>query len=167
MFLSLNDEKDLLSRGLSFCPKPSQIDHFQLEEDIRQYFRRTRLKICFYDMEGEDDHPIRFKNKSKWTPHCNRDPALETYIKAVREDIHHSLDRGPRNRSRDNLTSHERSALWSLRSRSDIVIKPADKGLLQWWCRDRITRRKWWATLIIRTSIKGWMKIPRNVLPKR
>ena len=33
-------ERDLLSRGLSFCLRPSQIDQFQLKEDIQQFFRR-------------------------------------------------------------------------------------------------------------------------------
>ena len=102
-----------------------------MEEDTRQFFRRIRLKEFFYDEEEveNDNENIRpFKKKSKWTPPCNRDPALETYVKVVRDDIHQSLDQGPRKRPHDNLTSKERKALRSLRSRSDIVIKPADKG---------------------------------------
>ena len=69
----LSAERDLLLRGMSFFPKPSQIDQFQLKEDIQQFFRRLRLKEFFHDVEGNrnDNHP--FKKKSKWTP-----PAIET-----------------------------------------------------------------------------------------
>ena len=38
------DKHDLPSRALSLCPKPSQINHFQLREDIQQFFRRLGLK---------------------------------------------------------------------------------------------------------------------------
>ena len=66
-------EQDLLSRGLSFCPKPSQIDQFQLEEDIQPFFRRLQLKEFLHYIKGDrnDNHP--FDKKSKWTP-----PAIET-----------------------------------------------------------------------------------------
>ena len=124
----LSAEWDLLSSGLSFCPKPSQIDQFQLEEDIQQFFRRLHLKEFFHDVEGDenDNHP--FKKKSKWAPPCNKDPALETYVKAVRDDIHWALNSGSVHQTRHNLTSTERKALLLLRSRSNTVIKPADKG---------------------------------------
>ena len=123
-----SEEKDLLSRGLSFCPKPSQIDRFQLKEDIQHYFRRLRLKEFFHESDGENEQIPQFRKKLKWTPPCNRDPALETYIKAVRDDIHLALDHGPRNRPYDSLTSQERRALLSLQTRADITNKPADKG---------------------------------------
>ena len=86
------------------------------------------MKKIFYDHEGEDKEMNLFRKKSKWTPPYNRDLALETYIKAIRDDIHQSLDQSPKHRSSDNLTSKERRALLSLRSRPDIVIKQADKG---------------------------------------
>ena len=59
---------------------------------------------------------------------CNRDPALETYVKAVRDDIHRATNSVPVHQTHDNLTSTERKALLSLRSMFNIVIKPADKG---------------------------------------
>ena len=40
-------ENDLLARGLSFCPRPSQIDHFQLKDDIQQFITRLRLRELF------------------------------------------------------------------------------------------------------------------------
>ena len=44
--LSTGDE-DLLSRGLSFCSKPSAVDRFQLEEDLHHFFRRLSLEDFF------------------------------------------------------------------------------------------------------------------------
>ena len=95
---------------------------------MQQFFWRLRLKEFFHDVEGNrnDHHP--FKKKSKWRPPCNRDPALETYVKAVRDGSHRALNSGPVHQTRDNLTNTERKALLLLRSRSDIVIKPVDKG---------------------------------------
>ena len=60
----------------------------------------------------------------------NREPALhvETYVTLVRGEIEHVLGRGPTHRSNDNISSDERKALSSLRRRTDIVIKIADKG---------------------------------------
>ena len=46
----------------------------------------------------------------------------------MEREIQHKLDRGPTHRSNDNIRSTERKALSSLRKRTDIVIKPADKG---------------------------------------
>ena len=61
-------------------------------------------------------------------PPRNRDPALETYVRAVRDYVQQSLDQGPKYHPDDNLTSQERKALLSLRSRSNLIIKPVDKG---------------------------------------
>ena len=86
------------------------------------------MKEFFHDSEGDNKEIPQFRKKLKWMPPCNRDPALETYIKAVKDDIHCALNRGPRDRPRDNLTSQKRKALLLLRTRTDITIKPADKG---------------------------------------
>ena len=54
--------------------------------------------------------------------------ALETYIKKVRTDVEHQLEVNKNKRCTDNLPSVERNALRNLQQRTDIVIKPADKG---------------------------------------
>ena len=61
------DEKDLLSRGLSFFPKLSNIHRFQLEIDFCQNFRRLRHKEFFCGLGEENTNP-NLKKKSKWTP---------------------------------------------------------------------------------------------------
>ena len=57
----------VLSRGLSFCPKPSQIDQFQLKDDVKHFFRRVRPREFFYDPDiTTNDEKNPFKRKSKW-----------------------------------------------------------------------------------------------------
>ena len=66
------DKHDLLSRGLSFCPRPSQIDDFQLREDIQQFFRRLRLKEFFMTGRGRMMKLTPLKNDRNGRP-----PAIE------------------------------------------------------------------------------------------
>ena len=122
-------ETSLLSKGLSFCPTPPQLQTVQLENDLESYFRRLRLREFFLDEETDNSAPVHpFKPLSSWMPPKGRDQTLETYIKAVRSDTLSHTNNTPRHRAFDNLRPDERQALKSLRSRSDIVIKPADKG---------------------------------------
>ena len=57
-----------------------------------------------------------------------RDQTLETYIQAVRTDVQQHLHLSQQKKPRDNLQRGERAVLQQLRSRPDMVIKPADKG---------------------------------------
>ena len=60
-------EQDLLVRGLSFCPRPSQINHFQFEQNIQQ-FLGGYIKKYSYDQEGDSEEIHPFREKSKWMP---------------------------------------------------------------------------------------------------
>ena len=53
--------------------------------------------------------------------------ALEMYIKKIRTNVEHQLNR-PGKRPCDNLPYAERTALKNLQQWNDIIIKPADKG---------------------------------------
>ena len=55
--------------------------------------------------------------------------ALETYIKAVTQDIECALHQEPKKYLHDNLTKQERRALISHGTRTDIIIEKADRGL--------------------------------------
>ena len=123
-------EISLLSKGLKFCPLPPRPDSFQLKKDLIEFSRRLRLKEYFWDSEDDDEEDVAYKplrRTSTWTPPLNRDAALESYIKVINDNIQEQVQR-PRKSRRDNLTKEEREALVSLRSRTDIVIKKADKG---------------------------------------
>ena len=82
------EEHKLLCRGLKYVPQPPRINRFQFKRDLESFSRRLRLKEYFYypyrnnkEECNHDEH--RFKNKSTWNPPKSKDPALETYIKAV------------------------------------------------------------------------------------
>ena len=64
-----------------------------------------------------------------WIPPKGKDAALETYIRKVRTDVEHQLNRQAKI-PHDNFSSAERTALKNLRQQNDIkcIIKPADKG---------------------------------------
>ena len=141
------DEETLLSRGLSFCPRPLKIERFLLIADIKQFPRRLRFKQFFNDPDANDENDDRIPlwRKLTWTLPPDREPSLETYIQTVKEQMISKLDQGPRQRSHNNISTQERKALLTLRSRTDIVIKPVDKGsatvvmLLRSLCLWRIT----------------------------
>ena len=104
---------------------------FQLQYDLTMFYRRLRLREYFYDEESlvndrdTQHNPFRLRNK-RWMPEKNREPALEAYIQAIAENSTKTNIR-----IRDNLSTNERLALRRLRERierSEIVIKPADKG---------------------------------------
>ena len=47
-------ENALLSKALSFCPTPAEIDVYTLRKDVLNYVRRIRLKEYFYSDEETD-----------------------------------------------------------------------------------------------------------------
>ena len=66
----------------------------------------------------------RFRCKGTWTPPSWRDAALDTYINAVEHDIMSSKPC----KIKTNFPKEEYAAPTKFRKRSDIVIKPAEKG---------------------------------------
>ena len=127
-----NDKISLLSRGLSFCPTPRQANHEEILDDLESYFRRLCLKEFFLD-EDEDtsdsaETQTPFRPPSQWMPLKGKEAAIETYIKKVRMDVERQLKVNKNKQCADNLPSIERNAHQNLRQRTDIVIKPADKG---------------------------------------
>ena len=102
-----DSELSLLSKGLSFCPKLSQIDKFQLKKDINQFTRRVRLREFFYDQDTTTEHIEMdpFKQKCNWILSTNREPALEMYLTSAKRKVLYTLDHRPHSHpSRDNLT---------------------------------------------------------------
>ena len=54
-------EVALLSKGLKFCPTPSDLDRYNLRKDINDFIRRIRLKEYFFqgDNVGGDFRTFR------------------------------------------------------------------------------------------------------------
>ncbi|GFR68347.1 hypothetical protein ElyMa_002018900 [Elysia marginata] len=124
----------LLIKNLSFCPTPHAINYIELSEDVYRFCRRLRLAEFFCDREDtETDNdadpphatlPDFLPKPSPFAPDSGRDIALDTYIKAVTTDIMtlRQKDFSP------NLTPDEKTALKDLKTNTNIIIKPADKG---------------------------------------
>ena len=121
-------EISLLSKGLSFCPTPKEVDIFALKKDMFDFVRRLRLKEYFCGKESIDgdfsDQPA-FRKRSTWCPERNRDAILETYVSVLEKKI---LSQDFNIRCHRNLSKDEQEALENLRRYEDIIIKPADKG---------------------------------------
>ena len=83
-------EMSLLSKGLSFCPTPKEVDIFALKKDMFDFVRRLRLKEHYYGDESIDgdfsDQPA-FRKRSTWCPERNRDAILETYVSLLEKKI--------------------------------------------------------------------------------
>ena len=119
-------EKSLLSKGLNFCPRPKSYDKGKLVEDTKAFTRRMRLKSHFADRSdsrSQEKYPD-FIPKSDWQPpKQGRD--LEAFVNRVESAVRSHIPPKPKH---DNLSKSDRSALYNLQKREDIVIKPADKG---------------------------------------
>ena len=108
-------ENSLSSKGLSFCPTPSEIDIFASRKDFSDYVRRLRLKEYFYgdgDVGGHFSEIPAFRKKSSWCPDRNRDLTLETYVSMLERKI---FSNGLRVRCQRNMSKEEQEALENLR----------------------------------------------------
>ena len=116
------------------------------------------------------DEVKRFRCKGSWTPPSGRDAALDTFINTVENDIMTSKPATIHN----NLSKQERKALTKLRKRTDIVIKPADKGSgtvvmdSSWYineCHRQLNDAKYYKKNNLRTSQAKYTNASKNTLP--
>ena len=107
---------------------------------LKSHFTKVDLFDNTIDPDNDPDNPSQTANinyttdskekystfipKSHWQP-PRQGHDLETFVSSVESDI---ASHKPPKPIHDNLTKEERNALHSLQRRSDIVIKPADKG---------------------------------------
>ena len=109
-----NHELDVLSKGLSFCPVPYEVNELKLKMDLDAYFRRLRLQEFFcnsQDVSTGNFSSNQFRKPSAWTPPCNRDKFLESYITVVKEEVFNCESR----HYFHNLSQVERNALRDLK----------------------------------------------------
>ena len=138
-------ETNVLAKGLKFCPTPGEPDMYNIHQDLREFFRRMRLRAFFYDdsptppsqntitnyfsQDNEKSGEInlkKFKPKSEWEPPLQyRDPVVETFCKTIQDEVSRFKPREPRYK---NITLDEKNAIKALSTDPTIVIKKADKG---------------------------------------
>ena len=117
-----------MSKGLSFCTTPANIDTYALKKDVVEYLRRIGLKEYSFrdgDVDGGFSDTPASRKKSTWCPDKNRDLFLEAYASALEKKIFESNLNA---RNYRNLSMQEQRALENLTKSDDIVIKQAVKG---------------------------------------
>ena len=117
-------EIKILSKGLSFIPKPKKLDIWELFKDTNEFIRKVRTR---YRM-GETNrrirrHPFYIRNK-KFKPRPVEDQCLENCLESIKVEL---MQMNYTQNTSDNLSREERMALKSLRER-DLIINEADKG---------------------------------------
>ena len=140
-----HDETSFLKKGLKFCPTPGEPNMYDIHRDLRQFFRRMRLKAHFTNIDEvtpSQQRSIRdfipsqtnqngpnlskYKPKSTWEPGLEfRDPVLETFFKCVQAEVAKFTPREPRVK---NITKSEKEAIADLTNDPTIIAKKADKG---------------------------------------
>ena len=123
-------EKSILGKGLNFVPLTKKTDEFTVKEDTEKFLRRVKLKAHFHDKEQPSDEPQRDEfeslkpKKSNWTPPDGQFTSVDLFVKKCRVDIQKlNLNKSLKfsNLSKEEWTAHQ-----NLKTRDDIVIKPAD-----------------------------------------
>jgi len=96
------------------------------------FYRWLRLKEFFYHSdhsEEEEYHPNPFRsNKKEVDPPKNREPALETYIQAVKVNVWRKPYQKEMKRQPHNTREGALNNVTKRTQAGEIVIKPADKG---------------------------------------
>ena len=128
-----NSETNLLSEGLTFCPKP-RINKDDIQEDIDEFIRIVTWKEHFApkDITSDYEEPYsstvldRLNDKKKRPRKQSKKPPINALHSTIFKDIDsHWKTTSP---TKDNLSKRERKALQWLKNRKDIAIKKADKG---------------------------------------
>ena len=123
-------ERSLLSKGLSFCSTPRDVNWQKTSNDLEKFEKRIRLAVFHHDKGDAAVTPSANTNlppvpsTSNWMPPKSIYPKVELFINNVKQEI---LDPKNIQKSRDNLTKEERLAIRNLRS-NDNVISVQDKG---------------------------------------
>ena len=128
-------QESLLEKGLTFCPTSPSPDRLQLTVNLHHFYRRLRLTDYFADRpdtSSATDSALKhtaLAEKSVWIPPKGSTmPETEVFIRVFHDSICRALTSGGATPTPGNLTSDEQQALHDLRSRKDLVIRPADKG---------------------------------------
>ena len=129
----LDGEIELLSKGPSFCPTPSDINWYKCHLDWQEFVDRLRWADFFFDRNENNtlDTPGYsheelgpFSIKSNKQAPVSKDIALETFLATVENKLF-NIKRA-RTRPINNLSKLERSAMNQLRSSNDISVRLQD-----------------------------------------
>lgn len=122
------DNVSVLSKGLSFSPT-YHTNVFNTKVDLFRFYRSLHLKVWYHQYNQRNDCTVQrssFRPKSYFMPPVSN-VTLTAFIKKVDYDIER-LFLSSNQKSRENLTKAQKSAIDHLTKNESIIIKPADKG---------------------------------------
>ena len=128
-------QREILNKGLKFCPTPGEAQMGDLRRDLDKYHRSLRLKSHFKDdiakaTDGTSIGPfndtscLKLQSVSKYNPPVGSNN-LETVITMNEIGLQDSIPTRP---TKKNIETAQLNALRELSANNNIVIKPADKG---------------------------------------
>ena len=128
-------QRNLLAKGLSFCPTEPFFDTIELSADLHAFYRRLRLRDYFADKPSATNakdasalQHTRLHRKSNWQPpKGSTSPEVEFFVRVFHQSLRSSVQ-NKQPRLTNNLTKVESQALQELQGCKAIVIRPADKG---------------------------------------
>ena len=117
------NELSVLSKGLTFIPKPKHMDIRDLFKDTKQFVSKMRTRYETFNQPQRTKSPFyRPKpHRSMVTNHIGLENTIYKILLET-ESIEYTQTK------KDNLTRNQRIALANLSKRTDIVINKADKG---------------------------------------
>ena len=122
------DEKSVLSKGLTFVPVKKSSDEYRVKADWEKFYRRLRLRVHFHNEEASEPQatpdtsdPFAMLNnkESTWTPPEGKFTATDHYVDRCRCAVN-ALDFKTRTHQ-NNLPPSEKQALLHLTKRDDII----------------------------------------------
>ena len=117
-------QAQLLAKGLSFVPAIRATPTEQFSCGIEKFINSLKIKTC--SIKFSNNNINRFKIPSNFTPPIGTFPPeineLHTILKQELRGFPKQVV------LKDNLTKEDRAAIKELKSRTDLVIKKADKG---------------------------------------
>ena len=120
-------ETSILSKGLNFCPNPTEMKKSEVYRNIDDFKRNISLKVLF--REAKNDYTPTILDKIVKTQNRNPfQPPLENCVEAYADALKFEIEKSKKHGIKSNVTKRENEALKRLSERSDIVIRRADKG---------------------------------------
>ena len=131
----MDGEIDLLSKGPSFCPTPSDISLLKCHLDWQAFFDRLKWVDFFVDRNESNTFYTSGNNYDELGPFsikCNKralvskDIALETFLATVENKLFDT--KRAQTRPISNLSKLKGTAMNQLRLSNDISVRLQDKG---------------------------------------
>ena len=116
-------QSETLNLGLKFIPTPNELNQNAVNEQVRQFGRKIKIKY-FFGNQTNKKPPEKFIFKSNWSPPFTHPKIVEKLD--LLEDL--VITTPNTNQGKPNLTLGQQQAIKSLKNMEQIVIKPADKG---------------------------------------